>query len=139
MSGGAPSPRSACPIAIALDVLGDRWSLLIVRDLMFGGPSGFRELAEADEGIASNILADRLARLHRAGIVARRRDRGDRRRVRYGLTAKGMDLAPVLCEIVLWSARHHRTGAPASTLRRMRSHRLEYLDELRARWSATDR
>ena len=135
----AHSPRSACPIAIALDVLGDRWSLLIVRDLMFGGPRGFRELAEADEAIATNILADRLERLTRAGIVARRRHGDDRRRVRYGLTAKGMDLAPVLCEIVLWSARHHRTGAPAPTLRRMVTHRREFLAELRARSSEPER
>ena len=102
---------------------------------MFGGPRGFRELAEAGEGIASNILADRLERLYRAGIVARRPDPADRRRVRYELTAKGMDLAPVLCEIVLWSARHHETAAPAVTLRRMRARRQEFLEELRAKWN----
>ena len=124
--------RSGCPIGIALDLFGDRWSLLVVRDLLFGGPRGFRELAAAPEAIATNILADRLARLERAGIVRRRRDPADRRRVIYALTPKGGDLAPVLLEIVLWSARYEKTEAPPALVRRMRTRREEVLAELKA-------
>jgi DNA-binding HxlR family transcriptional regulator len=129
-----PGHRSGCPIAIALDLIGDRWSLLVVRDLLFGGPRGFREFAGAPEGIASNILTDRLARLQQAGIIERRRDPADRRRVIYALTEKGVDLAPALVEIVVWSARHERTEAPKAMVDRMRNRREEFLAELRAKW-----
>ena len=131
-----PAHRSGCPIAIALDLIGDRWSLLLVRDLLFGGPRGFREFAGAAEGIASNILTDRLARLQRAGIIERRRDPADRRRGIYLLTEKGMDLAPALVDLAVWSARYERTEAPRATIHRMRTAREEVLAELRARWSA---
>jgi DNA-binding HxlR family transcriptional regulator len=100
-----------------LELLGDPWSLLIVRDLMFKGLDTYSGFLQAGEGIATNVLSDRLARLERAGLVTRRRQAGDRRRVRYRLTAKGMDLAPVLVELVLWSARHERTDAPAAVVK----------------------
>ncbi len=128
--------RSGCPIAIALDLLGDRWSLLVVRDLLFGGPRGFREFAGAPEGIASNILTDRLARLHKAGIIERRRDPTDRRRVIYALTEKGMGLAPALVDLAVWSARYERTEAPPAIIDRMSTQRDAVLADLRARWSA---
>src|SRR5262245_51590373 len=116
------SGRSGCPIGIALDLFGDSWSLLIVRDLMFKGLGTFNEFLAAGEGIASNILTDRLSRLETAGILVKRADPDDARRFRYRLTEKGIDLAPVLIEIVLWSARHEKTEAPAQTVRAMRNH-----------------
>src|SRR5262245_6111830 len=130
------SRRSGCPLSIALEIFGDAWSLLIVRDLMFKGLRTFSEFACSDEQIATNILADRLARLEAAGILTKAPDPADGRRVQYRLTDKGMDLAPALVEIVLWCARHERTDAPPSMLRAMRLHREQFLADVRQR-SAT--
>jgi DNA-binding HxlR family transcriptional regulator len=123
--------RSGCPIAITLDLLGDQWSLLIVRDLMFHGRQTFGEFAAAGEGVATNVLADRLERLESAGIIRRATNPDDRRRNVYSLTAKGADLAPVLIEIVIWAARHERTDAPAPLVARMRRDRDAFIAELR--------
>lgn len=120
--------RSGCPISIALELLGDAWSLLVVRDLMFKGRRGFNEFLAGGEGIATNILADRLRRLEAGGIVERRPDPDDGRRVLYRLTPKGIDLAPVLVELILWSAAHERTDAPSEVVRRMRTDRDAFLD-----------
>lgn len=118
-------------------MVGDSWSLLIVRDLMFKGLRTFREFSLSDEGIASNVLADRLARLERAGILAKAPDPSDRRRLLYRLTAKGIDLAPVLIEVVLWTARHENTAAPEATVREMRNRRTRFLRQIRQRWRST--
>lgn len=125
--------RSGCPISVALEFFGDRWSLLIVRDLMFKGLSTFNELATSGEGIASNVLSERLLRLEMAGILVKEPDPMDGRRSRYRLTHKGADLAPVLVEIVLWAARHEQTDAPASTVRAMRSHREQFIADVHKR------
>lgn len=126
--------RSDCPISTALDVLGDQWTLLVVRDLMFKGRNTFKDFQGAEEGIASNILADRLKRLEDHGLVSRQVDPADARRQVYRLTAAGIDLAPVLIELVLWSARHFRTGAPQEVLDEMRDHRARFLKRLRKDW-----
>lgn len=131
-----PSRRSGCPISTALEIFGDSWSLLIVRDLMFKNLHTFNEFLGAGEGIASNILSDRLTKLEAAGILTKSGDAADARRFRYHLTEKGIDLAPALIEIVLWSARYEKTDAPASTLRSMRAHRDEFLAGVRERWRA---
>lgn len=128
--------RSGCPISIALELLGDPWSLLIVRDLMFKGLNSFGDFLGAGEGIASNILTDRLARLVHAGILRKQRGALDRRRFVYRLTAKGLALAPVLIELVLWSDAHEETDAPREMIKAMREHRAEFLREIRARWKA---
>lgn len=130
--------RSGCPISVALEAVGDPWSLLVIRDLMFKGLQSFREFQDAGEGIASNILSDRLARLEACGIVTKRPDPDDARRVRYRLTEKGIDLAPILVEMVLWAARHERTDAPAKTVREMRLHREKFLADVRKRWAEAE-
>ena len=117
-------------------MLGDRWSLLIIRDLMFRGFRTYKELLESEEGIATNILADRLHRLEQCGLISIEQDTTDRRKLIYRLTAKGMDLAPVLVELILWGARYEDTAAPPALLRKMEKNRAEFLSELRARWSA---
>lgn len=127
--------RSGCPISIALEIFGDSWSLLIVRDLMFKGLRAFNEFSAAGEGIATNILTDRLTKLEAAGILARQPDPTDARRVHYRLTEKGIDLAPALVEIVLWSARYEDTDAPPGTVRAMRSRRGQFLAGIRKRWA----
>lgn len=127
-------PRSGCPISIALELLGDAWSLLIVRDLMFKDRRTYNDFLTGGEGIASNILADRLRKLEDAGIVEKRRDPTDARRFLYRLSAKGIDLAPVLVDLVIWSARHERTDAPPAVVRLMRSDREAFLADVRRRW-----
>jgi len=133
----ASARRSGCPISIALEMLGDAWSLLIVRDLMFKDKRSYNEFLQGDEGIASNILADRLRRLEAAGIVDKRADPSDARRYIYRLSAKGIDLAPVLVELVLWSARHEHTDAPPAVLRAMRGDRGAFIEGVRQRWRAS--
>jgi DNA-binding HxlR family transcriptional regulator len=129
--------RSGCPIGIALDLLGDPWTLLVVRDLMFKGARSFSDLLQGGEGIATNILADRLARLEAGGILAKQPDPDDARRSIYRLTEKGMDLAPVLVELVLWAAKHERTDAPPATVKAMRADRELFLKPVRAAWKAS--
>lgn len=123
---------------MALEVLGDRWSLLIVRDLMVRGFHTFRDFARAGEGIATNILADRLGRLCRAGIVEAERDPEDGRQKQYRLTEKGIDLAPVLLELLIWGAKHEPTGAPAAVIARMARNRGAVIEETRRRWQDRD-
>jgi DNA-binding HxlR family transcriptional regulator len=121
-----------------LEILGDRWSLLIIRDLMFRGFRTYKELMDSEERIATNILADRLRRLQQCGIIRSEEDTADRRKLRYKLTAKGMDLAPILVELILWGARYEDTAAPPALLRKMEKNRLEFLSELRGRWAADE-
>jgi DNA-binding HxlR family transcriptional regulator len=135
MASSQSDRRSGCPISISLEIFGDRWSLLIVRDLMFKGLRSFREFAAAGEGIATNILTDRLERLEGAGIISSAADVEDRRRVVYRLTRKGIELAPVLVEMVLWAARHETTEAPAETLGAMEN-RQAFIDALWKEWDA---
>lgn len=126
--------RSGCPISIALELLGDPWSLLIVRDLMFKDRRTYNDFLAGGEGIASNILADRLRKLEVADIVEKRPDPQDGRRFIYRLSTKGIDLAPVLVELVIWSARHAQTDAPPAVVRAMRSDREAFLAGVRRRW-----
>jgi DNA-binding HxlR family transcriptional regulator len=128
------SRRSGCPISIALETLGDAWTLLIVRDLMFKDRQTYNEFLHSGDGIASNILADRLLRLEAACILDKRTDPSDARRYTYSLSAKGIDLAPVLVELILWSARHETSDAPAAVLLAMRRGREAFIAGVRERW-----
>lgn len=101
-----PQRRSTCPINASLELLGDRWSLLIVRDLLFAGLQTYKELSDGEEGIATNILADRLKSLQASGLITSERDPEDGRKVIYQLTAKGFDLAPALLELGRWAIKH---------------------------------
>jgi DNA-binding HxlR family transcriptional regulator len=103
--------RTHCPISYALDVFGDKWTLLIVRDLMFKGKRHYREFAESEEGIATNILADRLAKLEVEGLITRELDPENARQRVYELTERGLELAPLLVEMILWSAAHDTESA----------------------------
>jgi DNA-binding HxlR family transcriptional regulator len=98
--------RSNCPISSALDLLGDRWTLLIVRDLLFAGASRFGDFLKSDEGIPTNLLADRLARLVDIGVARKVPYQRRPLRYEYRLTARGADLLPVLIELSRWSQRH---------------------------------
>lgn len=138
-SNTATGQRSDCPINMALEALGDAWSLLIVRDLMFKGRTTYKEFLDAEERISSNILADRLLRLEALGIVSKTNDPDDARRYVYRLTEIGIDLAPLLVEMILWSVRHFETGAPADIIEEMSLHRGRFLKQVRKRWEAIAR
>jgi DNA-binding HxlR family transcriptional regulator len=102
--------------------------------MMIRGYRTFNEFLRSDEKIASNILADRLRRLESYGIIATERDASDGRKVLYSLTAKGIDLAPVLTEMVLWAAKHEETGNQA-LVREMRQDKEKVIADVRKRWA----
>jgi DNA-binding HxlR family transcriptional regulator len=114
-------------------MLGDRWSLLIVRDMMLRGSRTFKEFLQSYERIASNILADRLRKLAAYGIIAAQPDPSDGRKLIYVLTKKGIDLAPVLTEMVLWAAAHEETGNQA-LVHQMKKDKKHFLVAIRHRW-----
>jgi DNA-binding HxlR family transcriptional regulator len=130
--------RSGCPVSISLDTFGDRWSLLIIRDMMIRGFRTFKEFEASGEGIASNVLADRLRRLAHAGLVAAEGAAADGRRVNYRLTKKGIDLAPVLLELLIWGARHGRAQMPCALIEKMENNRSAMIAEVRRRWEHND-
>ena len=130
--------RSGCPISISLERLGDRWSLLIIRDLMVRGLRTFQDFLRSGEGIATNILADRLKKLEASGIITAEVEKTDRRQLNYRLTEKGIDLAPVLLELLIWGARHEETVAPCAVIDRMAGEREHVLAEVRRRWRERD-
>jgi len=138
MSGKPKKRRSGCPVSISLEVFGDRWSLLIVRDLMVRGLRSFREFQQSGEGIATNILADRLQKLAAAGIIDAQAEEADARRVNYRLTEKGIDLAPVMLELLVWGARHEVTGLPCEAIAKLAADREGILAEVRRRWEQRD-
>jgi DNA-binding HxlR family transcriptional regulator len=125
-------------VSISLEIFGDRWSLLIIRDLMVRGYRTFKEFQESGEGIATNILAGRLKKLEAQGIITPEADETDARRVNYRLTEKGIDLAPVLLELLIWAARHEETGAPCTLMARMEQNREQIVAEVRRRWQKRD-
>jgi DNA-binding HxlR family transcriptional regulator len=130
-----PKRRSGCPLNASVETLGDRWSLLIIRDMMLRGFRTYKEFLESFEGIATNILADRLRKLQAYGIITTERDPSDGRRLFYSLTEKGIDLAPVLTEMVLWAARHEKTENQA-LVRQMKKDKERLLSAVRKRWAA---
>ncbi|SRR5229473_7643541 len=131
---GQPKRRSGCPLNASVEMLGDRWSLLIIRDMMLLGSHTFKEFLGSYERIATNILADRLRKLEAYGIIRTERDPSDGRKLIYQLTPKGIDLAPVLTEMVLWAGRHEQTENRA-LIRLMEKDKQEFLAEIRQRWA----
>ncbi len=135
---GELSRRSGCPVSISLERFGDRWSLLIIRDLMVRGYKTFKEFQTSGEGIATNILTDRLKKLEDYGIISSEVDATDGRRVNYRLTEKGISLAPVMLELLVWAAEHEQTAAPCNVILHMKENRAAVLSEVRRRWEERD-
>ena len=133
MKPQADCRRSPCPISFALDLLGDKWSLLVVRDLVFAHKRHFADFLASPEGIASNILASRLKNLEASGIISRRQDPDNARKVVYELTDKGLDLVPALVELIRWGAKYDaKTAAPQSFRQRIERDRDGFIAEIRA-------
>lgn len=103
--------KSDCPINFALEIFGDKWTFLIVRDLMFKGKHFYGEFLLSEEGIATNILSDRLSLLEDKGIVSKSNDPSHKQKIIYNLTQKGIDLVPVLVEVIMWSAKYDKQSA----------------------------
>lgn len=103
--------KSDCPINFALEIFGDRWTFLVVRDLMFKGKHYYGEFLLSEEKIATNILADRLLLLESNGIISKSSDPSHKQKIMYRLTQKGIDLVPVLIEVIIWSAKYDKQSA----------------------------
>ncbi len=128
--------RSDCPINFALETFGDAWSLLVLRDLMFTDRRTYSAFLDAEEAIATNILAARLQQLQEHGLIRRR---GAGRGGAYALTEKALDLLPAMLELIAWSAKYdRRTAAPPSFVARIRSDRDGLVGELREALSRRD-
>jgi len=106
--GGLRGRRSDCPINFAVEVLGDRWSLVILRDIVFWGKRTYGELMRSDESIATNVLASRLRHLEKEQVIKRSKDLDDRRKDRFELTESGIALIPLMVELAYWGARNER-------------------------------
>lgn len=110
-----------CPIRYGLGLIGDKWSLLIVRDLMFKGRHNYGEFLNAGEGISTNILADRLAQFEAKGIISKSPDPSHGKKFHYGLTDKGLDLMPVMFAIMDWSEKYdEQTEVPKEFIKQLR-------------------
>ena len=131
-------PRSGCPVCVSLERFGDRWSLHIIRDMMVRGYRTFREFQNAGEGIATNVLASRLRKLTNEGIITAGPATLDGRSIHYRLTPKGIALAPVMLELLIWAARHEESAAPCGFVEQMEKNRQGVLNETYRRWKERD-
>lgn len=124
--------RSDCPINFALETFGDRWSLLIIRDMVYFGKKTYGEFLASGEGIATNILASRLVHLEQKGLVVKKPDETDKRKEVYYLTDKGLDLIPILLEMASWGAQHDpHTAAPQAWMARVKADKEKMIDLIR--------
>jgi len=113
-------------------MLGDKWSLLIIRDLMFKGKQYYGEFLDADEKISTNILADRLEKLERGGLITKSIDQENRSKKIYALTPKGIDLMPMLLEMIAWDAKYDaQTETPTSFINKFETDRAALMKQLR--------
>jgi DNA-binding HxlR family transcriptional regulator len=123
--------RSDCPINFALELFGDRWTFLIIRDLMFKGKNYYGEFLQSEEKIATNILADRLLSLEQSGIILKSADPEHGSKFIYKLTQKGIDLLPVMVEVIMWSSKYDEdTGTDVRFVRRCKQDKEGLLKEI---------
>lgn len=124
--------RSDCPINFSLEIFGDAWSLIILRDIIYFGKKTYNEFLASDERIARNILADRLERLQNKGLLIKKPHAQDKRKETYELTENGLDIIPILLELADWGAmRHASQDLPQWWLRAVRERRTELLPIIR--------
>jgi DNA-binding HxlR family transcriptional regulator len=124
--------RSHCPINYTLEHFGDKWSFLIIRDLMFKGKRHYNEFLEAGEKVSTSVLGDRLKKLEEVGIISRGEDTVKKSRIRYSLTRKGIDLLPILIELIVWGGFNDElTEAPKEFLEQATQNREALIQEIR--------
>lgn len=127
--------RSHCPISFALDIFGDKWSLLILRDIIFKDKIYYQDFANSEEGISTNILAERLDRLKREGLIQSKPDKKNGRKIVYSPSEKALDLIPVILEIIDWSAKYDpKTGAPKEFLKMLKKDRMGLSRDIRSKF-----
>jgi DNA-binding HxlR family transcriptional regulator len=130
-------PRSHCPTNYGLEHFGDKWSLLIVRDLMFKGKRHYNEFFESDERVSTSVLGDRLKSLEETGIISRGKDDVKKSRIKYSLTEKGIALLPVMVELIAWSGEYDKdTAAGQDLLKQAKENREQLLSDLTDKLSA---
>ncbi|MCG7532069.1 helix-turn-helix transcriptional regulator [Psychrobium sp. MM17-31] len=124
--------RSDCPIAHALDIFGDKWSLLILRDMLFFAKTSFSELQQSDEKIATNILSSRLEHLEKQHLLSKTVNPNDKRKKHYQLTQQGIDLLPIILEIMVWSHTYQADlMVPAGMIERIKNDRQSLIAQLK--------
>lgn len=131
-------PRSGCPISLALEVIGDKWSLLILRDLLLNGKQRYQEFLTSREKISTNILADRLNRLEEVGVISKSDDPASGRQFLYSPTKKGLDLLPALIELARWSCKHDpNVDRTLPNVKKFRGDEEKFIHEIRSRFDVT--
>ena len=125
--------RSDCPISSSLEIIGDKWSLLVLRDLIFYGKTSFKDFSRSKEKIATNILSDRLSRLESHGMVRKERSEENKRVYRYSVTPKGFDLIGVLLDMIVWGVQYMDHIEPESIAfaEEIRKNRQGVIDKMR--------
>ncbi|GJM14805.1 MAG: hypothetical protein DHS20C13_01320 [Thermodesulfobacteriota bacterium] len=128
-----------CPIFFSLEIFGDKWSLLILRDILHFDKQHYNEFLESDEGISTNILADRLKKLESEGIISKEKDPDNKKQFIYSPTKKCLDLLPIILEIAVWGAKYDpETKAPPEEMAKIRKNRKEYIQDIRAKFQYLD-
>ena len=123
--------RSNCPTNYGLEIFGDKWSLLIVRDLMFKGKRHYNEFLEDEEHISTSVLRDKLRNLEETGIITKREDQIKKSRIRYSLTTKGIALLPMMVDLIVWSGEYDQdTAAGKDFLKKANEDRDTLLKEI---------
>ncbi len=127
--------RSSCPISSALDIIGDKWSLLIIRDMMFAGKRTYGDFNKSSEKIATNILSNRLSMLEELGIINKGKLEGNKKSNIYSLTQKGKELLPIILEIAQWSDQHlndHLRGSAKPFVNKFKSNKADFVQNMYA-------
>ena len=128
-----------CPIFFSLEIFGDRWSLIILRDILHFDKSRYTEFLGSDEGISTNILSDRLKKLEKEGIISKRQDPDNKKQFIYSPTRKCLDLVPIIIELAVWGAKYDPdTKAPPEEMAKIRKNRRDYIDNIRAKFKSID-
>jgi len=128
-----------CPIFFSLEIFGDKWSLLILRDILQFDKKHYNEFLESDEGISTNILADRLKKLESEGIISKQKDPDNKKQFIYSPTKKCLDLLPIILEITVWGAKYDpETKAPPEEMAKIRKNRKEYIQNIRTKFQYLD-
>lgn len=129
--------RSDCPVSLALEAIGDRWSLLILRDIILGGKRRYQEFLNSKEGISTNILAERLVRLEKQGLISKTTDPADKRQFSYLPTQKALDLLPVIFEMARWSFKYSpHVNLHHPFAQRMRAGEKAFVRQIRSQFEA---
>lgn len=123
--------RSECPINFAIEIFGDKWTLLIIRDIVFWGKASYGDFLNSEEKISTNILADRLSMLEREGLLNKTRDEQHKSKFIYTLTQKGLDLLPIMLEMVLWGTKYDpNTPVPQMMIDRIKHDKTAFMNEI---------